>query len=288
MKRAIALHHQQRARNANSSTATSTSKIPVSGGLVAHWGGAPTPVPAADWVLWSVIYAFFKQCLSFQKKHSPATFCKITSREPWLLTCVIWVVWVCICFVHAALFGWAAINSRTLPPWASRSWRRSKKPSSRTDMYRCILLWVLRKKYVHCKLQTPPFPSQKKILSSSDPQKLTFYLTYITSDIRGLHFSPKRTSRMFSMITSWESLLACGRWSRTSSPFLTCLTPGLRPWKWFLETAQSGIVKINLKLWVKKEANGLALNIINFICQNLPTHQIWYYKQSWIVRDINS
>jgi len=59
MKRAIALHHQQRARNANSSTATSTSKIPVSGGLVAHWGGAPTPVPAADWVLWSVIYAFF-------------------------------------------------------------------------------------------------------------------------------------------------------------------------------------------------------------------------------------
>ena len=143
-----------------------------------------------------------------------------------------------------------------------------------------------KKLYIHCKLQTPPFPSQKKILSSSDPQKLTFYLTYITSDMRGLHFSPKRTSRMFSMITSWESLLACGRWSRTSSPFLTCLTPGLRPWKWFLETAQSGIVKINLKLWVKKEANGLALNIINFICQNLPTHQIWYYKQSWIVRYI--
>ena len=76
MKRAIALHHQQRARNANSSTATSTSKIPVSGGLVAHWRGAPTPVPAADWVLWSVIYAFFKQCLSFQKNIAQPRFAK--------------------------------------------------------------------------------------------------------------------------------------------------------------------------------------------------------------------
>ena len=83
-------------------------------------------------------------------------------------------------------------SSRTLPPWASRSWRRSKRPSSRTDMYRCILFWVLQRIYIYIFIAIPTIALTKKILSSSDPHQLTFYLTYITSDIRGLHFFQKK------------------------------------------------------------------------------------------------
>ena len=128
-----------------------------------------------------------------------------------------------------------------------------------------IVLGATKNIYIYIFIAIPTIALTKKILSSSDPHQLTFYLTYITSDIRGLHFFQKN-SRMFSMITSWESLLACGRWSRTSSPFLTSLTLGLRPWKWCLETAQSGIVKVALELWFKKEANGLALISLAKIC----------------------
>ena len=198
MKRAIALHHEQRARNANSSTATSASKIPVSGGLVAHWGGTPTPAPAADWVLWSVIYAlvflYFLHYLAFKKTIAQPCF---ATSLPWNHGCshVSYELYGCVfaSFMQHFLVGQLSTLAGSLPPWASRSWRCTKKPSSRTDKYRCILLWVFQKAYViYNSLQIASIPSHKEMLSSGDHHQLTFYLTCITSDMWGLHFSPKK------------------------------------------------------------------------------------------------
>ena len=47
-------------------------------------------------------------------------------------------------------------------------------------------------KNIYIFIAIPTIALTKKILSSSDPHQLTFYLTYITSDIRGLHFFQKK------------------------------------------------------------------------------------------------
>ena len=98
---------------------------------------------------------------------------------------------MCICFVHAALFGWAALE-----PCHHGPLEVGVVPKGHHRGQTCIDAYCFgcykEYIYIYIFIAIPTIALTKKILSSSDPHQLTFYLTYITSDIRGLHFFQKK------------------------------------------------------------------------------------------------